>query len=34
MTGTATLLSDQLDAVIEEETRAFVARQPESRALP
>ena len=32
MTGTATLLSDQLDAVIAEETEAFVARQPESRA--
>ncbi len=32
MTGTATLLSDQLDAAIAEETDAFVARQPESRA--
>ena len=32
MTATATVLPDQLDAVIEEETEAFVARQPESRA--
>ena len=32
MTVTTTVLSDQLDAVIEEETDAFVARQPESRA--
>lgn len=33
MTGTATLLSAQLDALIEEETETFVRRQPESRAL-
>ena len=32
MTATTTVLSDQLDAVIEEETDAFVARQPQSRA--
>ena len=32
VTGTASLLSDQLDAVIEEETTAFVSRQPQSRA--
>ena len=32
MTGTATLLSEQLDTIIEEETRTFVRRQPESRA--
>ena len=32
MTATATVLPDQLDAVIEEETKAFVARQPKSRA--
>ena len=32
MTVTTTVLSDQLDAVIEEETDAFVARQPQSRA--
>jgi glutamate-1-semialdehyde 2,1-aminomutase len=32
MTGTATLLSEQLDTLIEEETQAFVRRQPESRA--
>jgi glutamate-1-semialdehyde 2,1-aminomutase len=32
MTATASVLSDQLDAVIEEETTAFVARQPRSRA--
>jgi glutamate-1-semialdehyde 2,1-aminomutase len=33
MTATVNVLSDQLDAVIEEETNAFVRRQPESRAL-
>jgi glutamate-1-semialdehyde 2,1-aminomutase len=32
VTGTASVLSDQLDAVIEEETETFVARQPRSRA--
>ena len=32
MTGTATLLSEQLDTLIEEETQTFVRRQPESRA--
>jgi glutamate-1-semialdehyde 2,1-aminomutase len=32
MTLTATPLSEDLDAVIEEETQAFVDRQPESRA--
>ena len=32
MTATATVLPDQLDAVIGEETEAFIARQPESRA--
>ena len=32
MTATATLLSDALDAVIAEETEAFLARQPQSRA--
>ena len=32
MTSTATLLSDQLDALIAEESDAFVARQPTSRA--
>jgi len=32
MTGTATLLTDQLDAVIAAETEAFVARLPQSRA--
>ncbi len=32
MTATTTVLSDQLDAVIAEETEAFVARQPQSRA--
>jgi glutamate-1-semialdehyde 2,1-aminomutase len=33
MPATATLLSAQLDALIEEETRAFAERQPASRAL-
>ena len=33
MTVTAALLSDELDAVITEETEAFVARQPQSRAM-
>ena len=33
MTATATLLSDELDAVIAQETEAFVAGQPQSRAL-
>ena len=32
MTATATLLSDELDAVIAQETEAFVAGQPQSRA--
>ena len=32
MTGTATLLSEQLDTLIDEETQTFVRRQPESRA--
>ena len=32
MTATATVLSDQLDTIIAEETDAFVARQPGSRA--
>jgi glutamate-1-semialdehyde 2,1-aminomutase len=32
MTGTATLPTEQLDALIEEETQAFARRQPESRA--
>jgi glutamate-1-semialdehyde 2,1-aminomutase len=32
MTGTATLLSELLDALIEDETDAFVDRQPQSRA--
>jgi glutamate-1-semialdehyde 2,1-aminomutase len=32
MTSTATLLSEQLDTLIEEETETFVRRQPESRA--
>ena len=33
MTATASVLSDELDAVIAEETEAFVARQPQSRAM-
>ena len=32
MTATTSVLSDRLDAVIETETAAFVARQPQSRA--
>ena len=33
MTSTATLASDELDTVIAQETEAFVARQPQSRAM-
>ena len=33
MTATATLASDELDAVIAQETEDFVARQPQSRVL-
>ena len=32
MTATAPVLSDRLDALIEEEAEAFLARQPRSRA--